>query len=65
MKPLPSYVKLSKLDCPKLDEQNVEMEKLLYALARGSLVYAMIATHLDILFVVGVLSRYMSNPCKK
>ena len=27
--------------------------------------YAMIATRPDIAFVVGVVSRYMSNPCKK
>ena len=65
MTPLPSYVKLSKLDCLEFDEQKVEMAKLPYASACGSLMYAMIATHLDIAFAVGVVNRYMSNPGKK
>ena len=61
MSPLPSYVKLSKFDCLESDEQKVEMEKLSYAFACGSLMYAMIATHLDIALIVGVASIYMSN----
>ena len=63
--PLPSYVKLSKHDCPMCDEDKAEMNKLPYASAVGSLMYAMIATHLDITFVVEVVSNYMSNPSKK
>ena len=65
MTPLPSYVKLSKLDCPQSDEERAEMDKLPYTSAVGSLMYTMIATRLDIAFVVGVVSRYMSNPSKK
>ena len=65
MTPLPSYVKLSKLDCPQFDEERAEMDKLPYASACGSLMYAMIATRPDIAFAVGVVSRYMSNPGKK
>ncbi|MCO5566392.1 hypothetical protein L7F22_020069 [Adiantum nelumboides] len=41
------------------------MEKIPYASAVGSLMYAMIATCPDIAFAVGVVSRYMSNPGKK
>ena len=41
------------------------MDKLPYAYACGSLMYAMIATRPDIAFAVGVASRYMSNPGKK
>ena len=63
--PLPSYVKLSKQDCPQSDEEKAEMDKLPYASAVGSLMYAMIATRPDIAFAVGVVSRYMSNPGKK
>ena len=63
--PLPSYVKLSKHDCPVSDEDKAEMNKLPYASAVGSLMYAMIATRPDIAFAVGVVSRYMSNPGKK
>ena len=63
--PLPSYVKLSKHDCLVSDEDKGEMNKLPYASAVGSLMYAMIATRPDIAFAVGVVSRYMSNPGKK
>ena len=63
--PLLSYVKLSKQDCPQSDEEKAEMDKLPYASAVGSLMYAMIATRPDIAFAVGVVSRYMSNPGKK
>ncbi|MGJ2631364.1 reverse transcriptase domain-containing protein, partial [Salmonella enterica subsp. enterica serovar Paratyphi A] len=63
--PLQSYVKLSKEDCPVSTEEKAEMEKIPYASAVGSLMYAMIATRPDIAFAVGVVSRYMSNPGKK
>ena len=59
--PLPSYVKLSKQDCPRSDKEKAEMDKLPYASVVGSLMYAMIATRPDIDFAVGVVSRYMSN----
>ena len=42
--PLQSYVKLSKQDCPVSEEEKAEMEKIPYAFAVGSLMYAMIAT---------------------
>ena len=63
--PLPPYVKLSKKDCPKSEEEKAEMAKVPYSSAVGSLMYAMIATRPDIAFAVGVTSRYMSNPGKK
>ncbi|MCO5603207.1 hypothetical protein L7F22_057354 [Adiantum nelumboides] len=65
MTPLPSYVKLRNQDCPLFDEEKVEMDKVPYASACGSLMYTMIATRPDIAFAVGVVSRYMSNPGKK
>ncbi|MCO5609880.1 hypothetical protein L7F22_064113 [Adiantum nelumboides] len=52
--PLQSYVKLSKQDCPVSEEEKAEMEKIPYASAVGSLMYAMIATRPDIAFAVGV-----------
>ena len=38
------------------------MEKVPYAPAVGSLMYAQVCTHPDIAFVVNVLGRYLSNP---
>ena len=63
--PLPSYVKLSKHDCPMCDEDKAEMNKLPYMSAVGSLMYAMIATCPNIAFAMGVVSKYMSNPGKR
>ncbi|MCO5575630.1 hypothetical protein L7F22_029432 [Adiantum nelumboides] len=63
--PLPSYVKLSKQDCPEFEEQKATMEKIPCASAMGSLMYAMIASCPDIAFAVGVVSRFMSNTGKK
>ena len=54
--PLPAYLKLSKDDCPKLVEEKTTMAKIPYALACGSLMYATIATRLDIAYTVGVIS---------
>ena len=63
--PLPAYLKLSKNDCPKSDEEKAAMAKIPYASACGSLMYAMVATRPDIAYAVGVVSRYISNPGKK
>ena len=41
------------------------MSRVPYASAVGSLMYAMLCTRLDIAHVVGVLSRFMSNPGKE
>ena len=37
------------------------MKAVLYALAIGSLMYAMLCTRPDIYFFVGIVSRYQSN----
>ena len=39
------------------EEEKAEIEKIPYASAVGSLMYAMIATRPDIAFAVGVVSR--------
>ncbi|MCO5568442.1 hypothetical protein L7F22_022141 [Adiantum nelumboides] len=63
--PLTPQLKLSRADCPKSDAKKVEMAKVPYAFACGSLMYAMVATRPDIAFAVGVVSRFMSNLGKK
>ena len=63
--PLPSYLKLSKDDSPKSDAKKIEMAKVPYLLAVGSLMYAMVATRPDIAFAVGVVNHYMADPGKK
>jgi hypothetical protein len=61
--PLAGHFKnLSKQHCPKTEKEQKQMEKIPYASAVGSLMYAMVCTRPDISHAVGVVSRYMSNP---
>ena len=59
---LPSHLKLTKEMCPKTQEEDDKMSKVSYALAIGSLMYAMICTRLDMAHALGFFSRYMSYP---
>ena len=54
--------KFSLSQCPKDDLEVIEMQKLPYASAVGSLLYAQVCTRSDIAFIVGMLGRYLSNP---
>ena len=36
-----------------------------YALVVGSLIYVMLCTRLDICYLVGIVSRYLSNPSRE
>ncbi|PNX82538.1 putative retrotransposon Ty1-copia subclass protein, partial [Trifolium pratense] len=54
--------KLSNSNCPQNDKETVEMEKVPYASAVGSLMYAQVCTRPDIAFAVNYLGRYLSNP---
>jgi hypothetical protein len=63
--PLGSHFKLTKDQSPKTDQEKAYMNKVPYASAIGSLMYAMVCTRPDIAHAVGVVSRYMSNPGKQ
>ena len=54
--------KFSLTQCPKNNLEIEEMQKIPYASAVGSLMYAQVFTRPDIAFIVGMLGRYMSNP---
>ena len=45
--PLQQGVVLSKKDCPSIKEQREYMSKVPYALAMGSIMYAMLCTRVD------------------
>jgi ATP-binding cassette subfamily B (MDR/TAP) protein 1 len=47
---------------PNNEAERMEMSRVLYASAVGSLMFAMICTKPDIAQAVGVASRYMANP---
>ena len=55
-------VHLSQEMCPKTPSEIVEMRRIPYTLAVGSLMYVMLCTRLDICFVVDMVARYQSNP---
>lgn len=54
--------KFSLSQCPKNSLEIQEMQKIPYASAVGSLMYAQVCTRPDIAFIVGMLGRYLSNP---
>jgi hypothetical protein len=51
--------------CPKTLEEKKKISKVPYASVVGSLMHAMICTRLDICYVIGLVSRYQSNPIQK
>ena len=53
---------LSSSQCPKTNAEIERMRGIPYALAVGSLMYIMLCTRPDIYFVMGVVSRYQSEP---
>ena len=53
--------KFSLHQCPKNELENKDMERIPYASAIGSLMYAQVCTHPDIVYIVGMLGRYLSN----
>ena len=62
--PLQPYDKVSKEDCPNTQEAINNMQGVPYASACVSLMYAMVATRLDIAYAVGVVTQFMANPAK-
>jgi len=60
--PLATHFKLNTEQCPSTDAEKKDMERVPYASAVGSLMYAMVCTRPDIAYAVGVVSRFLSNP---
>ena len=55
-------IHLSQDQCPKTPEEIERMRDVPYASAVGSLMYAMLCTRPDICYMVGLVSRFQSNP---
>ena len=62
---LGSHLKLSSKQSPSSEKEKEEMWKVPYASVVGSLMYAMVCMRPDIVHVVGVVNRFLSNPGKK
>ena len=63
--PIPLGVNLYAEQCPKTQEEEEDISCVPYESEMGRLMYAMVYTRLDISHVMGVLSRFMSNPGKE
>ena len=48
--------------CPNNDFEQEQMRNIPYTSAIRSIMYAQVCTKLDIVFAVGMLGRYQSNP---
>ena len=53
---------LTRKMCPKAPQEKEQIARLSYSNVVGSLMYAMMCTRPDICYVVGMVSRYQSNP---
>jgi len=60
--PLATHVKLSAKQSPSNETEKSDMQRVPYASAVDSLMYAMVCTRPDIAHVVGTVSRFLSNP---
>ena len=63
--PTQSGIVLSKKDAPHTDEEKERMNRIPYASAIGSIMYAMLCTRPDVAYALGCVSRFQSNPGEK
>lgn len=59
--PMSQGIYLSKDMCPKNQEERDRMDKIPYASAIGSIMYAMLCTRPDVSYALSVTSRYQAN----
>jgi len=62
---LADHFKLNSMQCLTSEEEKKEMSKVPYFSMIGSLIYAIICTRPDIVHVVGVVDRLLSNSRKE
>ncbi|KAK8554341.1 hypothetical protein V6N12_031305 [Hibiscus sabdariffa] len=60
--PVTHGVSLSKEMCPSTPQERERMSQVPYALAIGSIMYAMICTRPDLSYALSMTSRYQANP---
>ena len=60
--PLSHGISLSKAQGPKNSEERNYMDRVLYASAIGSIMYAILCTRPDVSYALSATSRYQSDP---
>jgi len=63
--PIPQHYKLSSAQSPQSQEEILDMARIPYASAVGSLMFAMICSRPDLAYAISLVSRFMSNPGKE
>ncbi|RDX94527.1 hypothetical protein CR513_23084, partial [Mucuna pruriens] len=63
--PLTTHFKLRFRHSPSNEAEKTNMSRVLYAFAMGSLMYAIVCTKPDIAHIVGIVSRFLSNPSRE
>src|SRR4051812_18596172 len=53
---------LNRNNCPKTPADKAKIANVPYASAIGSLIYAMVYTQPDLIYAIGLLSRFQSDP---
>ena len=54
-------IRLSKKICPKTPEERKRMSEIFYALAVGSIMYAMLCTRPDVAYALDVISKFQAD----
>ena len=60
--PISQGIHLSKKISPKTSEERERMAVIPYALAVGSIMYAMLCTRPDVAYALGIVSRFHADP---
>jgi hypothetical protein len=60
--PMSHGISLSRSQCPSTRDERERMNRIPYASAIGSIMYAMVSTRLDVSYALSVTSRYQSDP---
>jgi ATP-binding cassette subfamily B (MDR/TAP) protein 1 len=63
--PIAPHFKLSSTQCPFTDEDIDYMSRVPYSSVIGSLMYVMVCSHPDLVYVMSLVSRYMANHGKE
>jgi len=62
---LAGHFTLSSSQCPNSQEEEDEMSLVPYAIAGGSLMYAIVCNRPDLAYAVSIISWFLSNPGKQ
>ena len=60
--PMCHGISLSKIQCPKMQDERDRMSKISYTFAIGSIMYVMLCTRSDVSYALSMTSKYQLDP---